>query len=89
MTFSFGGVDVIESPYVLKRPKMLLSADVPVSDEFRIKMNAWMADFFGYEEQCIIVGNKHFVSPEVYKKLKKEILKDYPLTAGRHLYETF
>lgn len=31
-------------------PKMQLSADVMVSDTMRAEMNAWMIDFFGYEE---------------------------------------
>lgn len=32
------------------KPKMQLSEDVMVSPSFRLEMNAWMIDFFGYEE---------------------------------------
>lgn len=28
-------------------PKMMLSQAVPVTDEFRAEINAWMRDFFG------------------------------------------
>lgn len=39
------------------KPKMQLSADVMVSDQFRAEMNAWMIDFFGYEddEQPVVI----------------------------------
>lgn len=35
-------------------PKLQLSEDCPVSDDFRIEINAWLIDFFGYEKDSII-----------------------------------
>ncbi len=40
----FKGLHVVVSPDV---PKMQLSEECPVSDEFRTEMNAWMLQFFG------------------------------------------
>lgn len=52
------------------RPKMQLRDETPVSDEFRVKMNAWLADFFGYwpelepvlqvESRTIVCGTRAF-----------------------------
>lgn len=33
------------------KPKMQLSLEVSVSDAFRAEINAWMIDFFGYDEE--------------------------------------
>ena len=33
-------------------PKMQLSKDCPVTDDFRVEMNDWMRDFFGVD--CLV-----------------------------------
>lgn len=60
------GIQVVEAA---RWPKMQLSADCPVTDEFRAEMNAWMAEFFGYESAVpdygvTMVGNTIFASRE-------------------------
>lgn len=40
-------------------PKMQLSADVPVTDEFRAEINAWMINFFGFGETDVWGRNIH------------------------------
>lgn len=39
-------------PVVIVQPvqRMRLSEKVPVTDEFRAEINAWMAGFFGFED---------------------------------------
>lgn len=58
-------------------PKMKLSEKVPVTEEFRNEINAWMAEFFGYvclvEQGKVIVSEPArtmFVHPADYYKLK-------------------
>ena len=43
-TMTLYGLKVILSP---DRPKMQLSKDCPVTDDFRKEINAWMVEFFG------------------------------------------
>ena len=62
-------------------PKMQLSADVPVTDEFRAEINAWMINFFGFGETDIWGRNIHdeviisqdqgviFMSQKIFDKL--------------------
>jgi hypothetical protein len=60
---------------VPNHPKMQLAENVPVTPEFRKEINDWMAGFFGYtntvpEGQVLTTGDKIFVRPEDYNKLK-------------------
>lgn len=41
-------------------PRMQLTANVPVTAEFRAEMNAWMAVFFGYD--CVLKSGQTMVS---------------------------
>lgn len=54
--------------------KMRLSEKVTVTDEFRKMYNAWLADFFGFEKEEIIVSqmnNSIFMSSKSFAKLKE------------------
>lgn len=61
---------------MILKPKMQLSDDVMVTDAFRAEMNAWMIDFFGYEDEPEDVKPPVFddvdlkVAPRVGKKAK-------------------
>lgn len=56
------------------KPKMQLSTDVMVTDAFRAEINAWMIDFFGYEDGQEIQNPQSFndadlkAAPHVQKK---------------------
>jgi len=57
------------------KPKMTLSERVPVTPEFRAEMNAWMADFFGYDEgqilQSFVPGQQGiFMGPQTFRRLQ-------------------
>lgn len=61
------------------RPKMQLSPGVPVSDDFRKKVNAWMLEFFGVDNSirdgvCYLMGqNTILVNPRTYAALQKAV----------------
>lgn len=73
---SLFGMQIIETPQ--KRiPKMQLSEDCPVTDEFRKEINEWMIEFFGYKEESIIpldtiymFGNSLIMRPETVVKIQ-------------------
>lgn len=65
-TKSIFGFNIIEAP---RRPKMQLSEDCPVTDDFRKEINAWMIEFFGYDDTIKIgtaymFGNNLVMRPE-------------------------
>lgn len=76
--FSMGGLfgmQIIEAQE--KRiPKMQLSADCPVTDDFRKEMNAWLIEFFGYKDPIIplntiyMAGNRLIMRPETVVKIQ-------------------
>lgn len=69
---SIFGMKVIEAP---RKPKMQLSADCPVTDDFRKEMNDWLIEFFGYESfvpinTAYVIGGSHIIMrPEMVVKL--------------------
>ncbi|CAB4163144.1 hypothetical protein UFOVP814_5 [uncultured Caudovirales phage] len=55
-------------------PKMTLSEKVPVTDEFRASVNAWMLDFFGHEQDyiyCLPNANAVYMSSKSLAVLKR------------------
>lgn len=69
------GIDVVIREPI---PKMTLSPNVPVTDEFRQKTNAWLAEFFGYWPDYVwhsTRDNRLFMSSATWEKLKTAIDK--------------
>ena len=63
-------------------PRMQLSEHVLVSDEFRVKTNAWLLDFFGginlIKDGDTLLNKRDqviFVNPRMFEKLKTAALK--------------
>lgn len=63
---------------VKPQPKMQLSHDCPVTDDFRKEMNQWMIEFFGYQEPTYppkgkgyMMGDTLLVHPEDYAEMQK------------------
>lgn len=54
---TLGGLEVV---VVGDHPKMTLSPDVPVTDEFRAETNLWMLRFFG--TTCLVKDGETIVS---------------------------
>jgi hypothetical protein len=71
----FGGTQI----YVVEdQPKMKLSADCPVTPEFRLEMDAWLIRFFGMENrlvdgEIISVGNSLHMNPRTFSEFKKNV----------------
>ncbi|MGC4396003.1 hypothetical protein [Hydrogenophaga sp. T2] len=66
------GVKVVVSPDL---PKMVLSQDVPVTDEFRREIDAWMLDFFGTwnmlpDGECYTAGAVVYMNPRTFARLR-------------------
>jgi len=64
------GLDIIEAP-VRRVPVLELRAEIPVTDEFREEMNAWLVEMFGTREFCpvppgmmLMFGNSVVMRPE-------------------------
>lgn len=57
-------------------PKMTLSHNVPLTDEFRASINAWLAEFFGYYPDHVLYSEREktlFMSSANWEKLKTTI----------------
>ena len=61
-------------------PKMQLSKEVEVTEEFRERFNEWLAGFFGYD--CLVpqgeviydkINHVYYVHPANYEELKKAL----------------
>jgi len=57
-------------------PKMKLSADCPVSPEFRVEIDAWMIEFFGVinilpDGSIMKDANSLHMNPRTWAELKK------------------
>lgn len=53
----FNGMRVTVAP-MREVPRRQLSTNVPLSDEFRAAMNAWLRDFFGVDYFCSVGENE-------------------------------
>lgn len=79
----FNGTKIVMSPLCDPRPKMTLSPDVTVSNEFRNEMNAWMLEFFGmHPAQSYVVTDPKtledtiYIGSKTYAELKKAMRKE-------------
>jgi hypothetical protein len=58
---NFCGINIIENKHFpMRKPKMVLSKDVAVSDAFRDSFNAWLKDFFGEQSYMIMMDASFF-----------------------------
>lgn len=48
----------------LKKPRLQLRHNVPVSDSFRAEFDAWLLEMFGADECVIIMQNSLYLSPQ-------------------------
>lgn len=74
---TLNGYNIVSSRLLDSHPRIQLREDC-YSDEFKVDMNKWLAEFFGYTEECkdgICIGNTMHVSTRVYAQLKVEISK--------------
>ena len=70
-TESFAGIKIIAHPLLPSElPKLMLHPDVPVTDEFRTKMNAWLLEMFGTKSVAFMVSGSLFASPKNVTILK-------------------
>lgn len=59
-----------------RTPKRTLAKDVPVSPEFRIEVDKWMLEFFGYTPlipdgvMYAIAGQGHVCNPKTFAMIK-------------------
>jgi hypothetical protein len=67
------GRDVLLSTIPLRRPKLKLSATLPVSDRCRTEMNAWLLDLFGEEHYAIWTNSFIVIDEETFRELKREV----------------
>lgn len=86
------GMVVIISP---DHPKMQLSADCPVTPEFRVEMNLWMREFFGTtnlvpDGRSIVLTqqNRVVVNPRTYAQLV-EATREYTFDRNYHYGSLF
>lgn len=75
----FGGLDVVIVPERLV-PKIQLSEPYPGTEAFKVKMNRWLADFFGYRKVCMLPPGEVLIAArqrtiymraETWEKLKQ------------------
>ena len=71
----FFGLDVVVDDRLCHQQKLKLSADVPVSDEFRREMNDWLGKRFGVEKKRYRIDNRLFVCYEDFIQLQTEARK--------------
>jgi hypothetical protein len=53
---SLFGLKVVPAPFPLRRAKLKLRPEVPVSDQFRASMDAWLLETFGEEEYALFLN---------------------------------
>lgn len=71
------GITVVVSE---DRPKMQLSADCPVTPDFREEMNRWMAEFFGFwnliEDGRVLMDGPNaraYMNPRTYASMRHSL----------------
>jgi hypothetical protein len=70
--FASNGIKIVVSP---DRPKFQISPDCPLTDDFRIEMNAWCLSFFGTDNlvpdnQALDVDGVTYVNPRTFARLQ-------------------
>lgn len=72
----YAGKAIVINEHLYMPPKMTLSLDVPVTDEFRADINKWMLEFFGKEENMVIETPDAFhMCSEDWNRLKATVDK--------------
>lgn len=71
----FFGLEVVVDDQLCYQQKIKLSADAPVSDEFREEMNQWLRDRFGGEKRRYRIDNRLFVCYQDFIQLQTEARK--------------
>jgi hypothetical protein len=69
-------------------PKMQLSEDVMVTDDFRKEINEWMIEFFGVrylvpDDQILLVGDMFIMNPNAYKTFRQKLPFPVEVNNGR------
>ena len=80
----FYGMKVVVAPHSVS-PKLKLSDDCPVSDEFRESMDSWLVERFGYRTVCALKPGYAYISadlailhPADYEKFKYAVGAAWP-----------
>jgi hypothetical protein len=65
------GYQVFRTSMAHRQPVLRLSKDFKwCSDKFRAEMNAWLLERFGEREYALFAGDKVFVGPAMYERLR-------------------
>ena len=72
---AFSGVPLISSEFCTE-PKISISNDCPVSDEFRKKFNSYLEARFGRKPAIFKMGDKIIAHPDIVGKLMTEATKE-------------
>ena len=72
---AFTGVPLIRSEFATV-PKIQISSDCPVTDEFRKKFNSYLEALFGREPGMFMVGEKIIAHPDIVEILMTEAAKE-------------
>jgi len=75
---TFQGMNIVVNDVLSDIPKLSLSVDVEVSDEFRNKFNQWALDRFGVEDSIIMSNNDTiFMTQRALNKLKSQLAENF------------
>lgn len=82
MVDTIAGMQIKESPY-LGYPKLKLSDDVMVTDQFRQEMNTWLLMMFGRVDAIVMIDpitrqKVAVLSPQAYDKLHEAVERMQP-----------
>ena len=69
-SFIYNGFQVIEHS-LCTEPKIKLSKDVNVSDEFRSMMNAKLEAMFGRKPNAYLANGKLYAHPKIVQQLRR------------------
>lgn len=78
------GTKIVVSP---DRPKFQISPDCPLTDDFRVEMNAWCLSFFGTENlvpdnQALKIDGVLYVNPRTFERMKALTEEVYKMPAS-------
>lgn len=71
MPSRLNGLDIRVSSFLGPRPKLKLSLNVPLSEEFRSDMDRWLLEMFGASDDALVIGDIVFVSTQVMDQLRR------------------
>ena len=70
-------------------PKIQLSEDCPVSDDYRVEINQWMIEHFGMkyiipDDQVLLIDNDYFLmNPNAYEVFRHKLSPWIEVNHGR------